>query len=172
MCGRGTSVATRHPCSESKIPGHGPRRVIRSALSVLRRLIATGRGRNASAIRPRRGRVDQYLKGRHEVPPKLTEILQRRRLLPVPTFTGSSACDRELVKACVGSQGIPLLNITAGWIYTLNVGRVLYRPRRSVRRRQGQGLSTWMCCRQHFSFPLGEIRRVHHASDGDRTARS
>jgi hypothetical protein len=40
----------------------------------------------------------------------------------VPTFTGSSACDRELVKACGSSQGIPLLNTTAGWIYTLNVG--------------------------------------------------
>src|SRR5262249_12841282 len=51
-------------------------RVIRSAVSVLRRLIATGRGRKASAIRPRRDRPDQYLKGRYEVPPKLTEILQ------------------------------------------------------------------------------------------------
>src|SRR5262249_47483927 len=33
-------------------------------------------------------------------------------------------------------------------------------------------LDAWSRCRQHFSFPLGEIRRVHHACDGDRTARS
>ena len=80
-------------------------------------------------------------------------------------FGVSSACDRELVKACGGSQGIPLLNTAARWIYTDNIGRVLHRPRRSVRRRQGEGLSTWMCCRQHLSFPPGEIRRVHHASE-------
>jgi len=29
-----------------------------------------------------------------------------------PTFAGSSACDPELVKACGGSQGIPLWKTT------------------------------------------------------------
>ena len=55
-----------------------------------------------------------------------------------------------------------------------HVGRVLHRPWRLVRRRQGAGFSAGKrdrAARQHFPFPLGEIRRIRHASNGDRPAR-
>jgi len=55
-----------------------------------------------------------------------------------------------------------------------HVWRFLHRPGRSIRRRQGQGISARQCYRaprQYLALPLGKIRRVRHASNGDWTTR-
>jgi hypothetical protein len=54
-----------------------------------------------------------------------------------------------------------------------HIRRLLYRPWRRIRRQQTAGVSARCGDRAAFEYtalPLGEVRRVRHTSDSDRTA--
>jgi hypothetical protein len=53
------------------------------------------------------------------------------------------------------------------------VGRFLHRARGDLRWREGEGLSAGKrdrSSRRNLAFPLGEVRRIRHSSNGNRSA--
>ena len=59
-------------------------------------------------------------------------------------------------------------------IYTVMSGVFYIGLGETLRWRQGEGLSAGQrhrSARRNLAFPLGEVRRIRHAGDGDRTAR-